>query len=143
MTLTKEAASARSETHFFNPEGAFPVPIQTTGTQFQAPAPIAQTLIFIALIARSALAPTTHLMNTMESALLATTLITGIKPQECASFARKPMSLISSKENVSVLKSCPMILAFNVSTVSGQNIGMKIQERVNNVRPILIILKAS
>ncbi len=79
----------------------------------------------------------------MENALPATTPITGIKPQECALFARKLMSLISSKESVSVLKSCPMILVFNVSTVSGQNTGTKILKPANNVLQILITLKVS
>ena len=142
-TLTKEAVSVRLETHFYSPEGAFLVPIQITGMQFQALALIVLKLIFIAPIARSAFAPTTRLTNIMESVLPVIILIIGIKPRECVLFAQKLLSLISSKEDASVLKNYLMIMASNVSVVSSQNTGIKILKHANNVHPILITLKAS
>ena len=131
-TLTKEAASVQSEIHFYKEEGAYHVHIQIFWIQKLTRVLIAPILIFTVLIAKVVFAQTTCLTIIMASALPAITLTTGMKRQECVSYAQKLMSLISNKENAFVQLSYLMILASNVSAVSSLNIGTKTQKPVNN-----------
>jgi hypothetical protein len=75
----------------------------------------------------------------MEDVFHATILIIGMKLQDCVLHVKRRTSSTSSRKNALVLMSSHMTLDINVSVALNLNIGMRIQNCVNNVLQIHII----